>query len=181
MKVIGNNERLLAVPAPEPVQAASPRLLSAQGTKTLVSDDTREANLHAYVELLRSDIRSQRVAIITELMNFSEAEDAKFWPVYREYETELAKVNDDRLALIKEYAAQLREIDRRGRRPARPRCPRRRRPEERAQGALLRPVQIGAVAEGGRSISSSREPDAVDSRPPDCGVSPHRPMTSFVR
>ena len=37
-------------------------------------------------------------------MQFTEAEDAKFWPVYREYETELAKINDDRIALIKDYA-----------------------------------------------------------------------------
>src|SRR6185436_11578573 len=52
-----------------------------------------------------SDLRAQKVAIITELMGFTAAEDEKFWPVYREYETELAKINDDRLALIKEYAA----------------------------------------------------------------------------
>ena len=62
-------------------------------------------NLRAYAELLRSDLRSQTVAIITEMMQFNEAEDKAFWPVYREFETELAKINDDRLALIKDYAA----------------------------------------------------------------------------
>ena len=82
----------------------TPRIVLAQGTKLATPDDTREANLRAYVELLRSDLRSQRVALITELMNFTEAEDAKFWPVHREYETELAKVNDDRIVLIKEDA-----------------------------------------------------------------------------
>ena len=87
-----------------------PRSVLAQGTKVATPDDTREANLRAYVELLRSDIRSQKIAIITELMDFTEAEDAKFWPVYREYETELAKVNDDRLALIKEYAANYKNL-----------------------------------------------------------------------
>ena len=83
-----------------------PRLVLAQATTVVSPGDTREANLRAYVELLRSDLRSQKVAIITELMGFTEAEDAAFWPVYREYETELTKVNDDRLALIKEYAAK---------------------------------------------------------------------------
>ena len=83
----------------------SPRPILAQATKMASPGDTREANLRAYVELLRSDVRSQRVAIITELMGFTDAEDAAFWPVYREYETELAKINDDRLALVKEYAA----------------------------------------------------------------------------
>jgi len=82
-----------------------PRPVLAQAPKVASPSDTREANLRAYVELLRSDVRSQRVAIITELMGFTEAEDAAFWPVYREYETELGKVNDDRLALVKEYAA----------------------------------------------------------------------------
>ena len=67
--------------------------------------DAREINLRAYAELLRSDLRAQKVAIITEVMQFTEAEDAAFWPVYREYEAELAKINDDRMALIKDYAA----------------------------------------------------------------------------
>ena len=85
--------------------SASPRLLFAQGTKTLGADETRETNLRAYAELLRSDMRTQRVAIITEVMQFTEAEDEKFWPLFREYEAELAKINDDRLALIRKYAA----------------------------------------------------------------------------
>ena len=87
------------------VLCLSPLLALAQGTKVATPDDTREANLRAYVELLRSDLRSQRIAIITELMGFTEAEDTNFWPVYRDYETELAKLNDERMALIKEYAA----------------------------------------------------------------------------
>jgi len=81
----------------------SAQLASAQATKA-AADDTRDVNLRAYAELLRSDLRAQHVAIITEVMEFTEGEDAKFWPIYREYETELAKINDERLALIKRYA-----------------------------------------------------------------------------
>jgi len=88
----------------------SPRFVLAQGTKVVSSEDTREANLRAYTELLRSDLRSQKTAIITELMDFTEAEDAKFWPVYREYEAELVKINDDRIALIMEYAAHYEKL-----------------------------------------------------------------------
>jgi hypothetical protein len=44
------------------------------------------------------------VAIFTELMEFTEDEDKAFWPVYREYDTELGKINDDRVSLIEEYA-----------------------------------------------------------------------------
>lgn len=86
---------LVGLPAPLQAQTAKPPSL----------DETREANLRAYAELIRTDVRAQAVAIITEVMQFSEDEDAKFWPVYREFERDLAKINDDRLALIKEYAA----------------------------------------------------------------------------
>src|SRR5437762_1469201 len=88
--------------------AACAHSASAQKAKVpataLADDDTREVNMRAYTELLRSDLRAQKVAIITEVMQFTEAEDTKFWPVYREYEAELAKINDDRMALIKDYA-----------------------------------------------------------------------------
>jgi hypothetical protein len=76
----------------------------AQTANQSADAESREANLSAYVALMRSDLRSQKVAIITDLMRFTEEEDAKFWPVYREYETALAKINDDRIALIKQYA-----------------------------------------------------------------------------
>ena len=83
--------------------AASP--LAAQNAPVRPGvEETRARNLSAYVELLRSDIRDEKVALITGMMQFSEADDQKFWPVYREYEKELTALNDERLALIKEYA-----------------------------------------------------------------------------
>jgi hypothetical protein len=66
--------------------------------------EARERNLRAYTELLRSDIRTQKVALITQLMEFTEAEDAAFWPVYREYEVDLSRLNDERIQLIAKYA-----------------------------------------------------------------------------
>src|SRR5688500_17575728 len=65
---------------------------------------TKALNLAAYAELLRSDVRTQKVAIITEVMGFNETEDAAFWPIYREYDSEMAKLGDERVALIAEYA-----------------------------------------------------------------------------
>ena len=50
-------------------------------------------------------MRAQKVAIITEVMHFTEAEDAAFWPIYREYDLEMAKLGDERVALIAEYAS----------------------------------------------------------------------------
>jgi hypothetical protein len=76
--------------------AASPSKGSDPQTTTL--------NLSAYAELLRSDVRAQKVAILTELMELTESESAAFWPIYREYDTEMAKLGDERVALIEEYA-----------------------------------------------------------------------------
>jgi hypothetical protein len=67
--------------------------------------ETKTLNLTAYAELLRSDVRAQKVVILTQLMNFTDAEDKAFWPIYREYDLEMAKLGDERIALIAEYAA----------------------------------------------------------------------------
>jgi hypothetical protein len=66
--------------------------------------DSKALNLTAYAELLRSDVRAQKVAILTEVMGFTEKEDAAFWPIYRDYDVEMAKLGDERTALIAEYA-----------------------------------------------------------------------------
>ena len=39
-----------------------------------------------------------------ELMQLSAADAAKFWPIYAEYDAELTKLNDLRVANIQEYA-----------------------------------------------------------------------------
>ena len=67
--------------------------------------DAHERNIHAYIELLRSDLRTKKIALITEVMQFTDAEDAAFWPVYRQYEFELGQLNDERVQLVERYAA----------------------------------------------------------------------------
>ena len=58
----------------------------------------------AYIELLRSDVKTQKVAIVTEVMQFTNEEAEVFWPVYREYDFEQTKLGDARIELIKDYA-----------------------------------------------------------------------------
>lgn len=80
--------------------------VSAQTQSPQVSErETKTLNLTAYAELLRSDVRAQKVAILTEVMGFTEAEDAAFWPIYREYDLEVSKLGDERLAMVTEYAS----------------------------------------------------------------------------
>jgi hypothetical protein len=62
-------------------------------------------NLSAYAELLRSDVRASKIALITEVMGFTEAEDRAFWPIYREYDHEMTNLADQRVGMIRDYAA----------------------------------------------------------------------------
>jgi len=67
-------------------------------------------NLDAYIKLLRKDVRSQKFAVMSEVMQLDPDEAAKFWPIYRDYDAELTKVNDLRIANIKEYADSYNQL-----------------------------------------------------------------------
>ncbi|MFC1531272.1 hypothetical protein ACFL5T_03410 [Gemmatimonadota bacterium] len=57
-----------------------------------------------YAELLMSDIKTQKVAVITEAMALEEGQSEPFWQIYRDYDYELTAIVDQRIALIKDYA-----------------------------------------------------------------------------
>src|SRR5436309_12722440 len=61
-------------------------------------------NLRAYMELLRTDVRKQKANIMGQVMQFDADDVAKFWPIYKEYDAELARIGDEKLAMIKKYA-----------------------------------------------------------------------------
>lgn len=69
-----------------------------------------QKNLDEYITLLRKDVRSQKFAVVDAVMQLNQDDAAKFWPIYRDYDTELAKVNDLRLANIKEYAKTYNQL-----------------------------------------------------------------------
>jgi hypothetical protein len=72
--------------------------------------ESQDLNLRAYIELLRSDVRANKILVMTEVMAFTEEEDAKFWPIYREYDVELSALNDRKIAGIKDYAANYEKM-----------------------------------------------------------------------
>ena len=85
-----------------PEKAKTSRLMAAPQTSNVPSNV--DLNLRAYIELLRSDVRKENAAVIGEVMQFDAADAAKFWPIYKEYEAELIRGGDEKLALIKKYA-----------------------------------------------------------------------------
>ena len=57
------------------------------------------------IEMLRADLRAQRKQITAENMTLTADEATKFWPIFDQYRHEAIKPNDERWALIKDYAA----------------------------------------------------------------------------
>src|SRR5208282_826779 len=57
------------------------------------------------VEMLRADLRAQRKEIIAQNMSLTADEATKFWPIFDQYRKEAIKPNDERWAVIKDYAA----------------------------------------------------------------------------
>jgi len=64
-----------------------------------------DKNIQEYVELLRTNVRQQKAEIMGAVMQLDVDQAAKFWPLYSEYDAELTKLNNLRLANIKDYAA----------------------------------------------------------------------------
>jgi hypothetical protein len=83
---------------------------SAAFTQDTSSSDDRELNLRAYTEMLRADVKAKRVAIITQIMEFSDADAAIFWPLFRDYDHELSKLGDTRVQLISDYIKNYDDI-----------------------------------------------------------------------
>jgi hypothetical protein len=83
---------LLLVAATSPAQAAQ-------------ADASSAKSIDAQIDLMRKDLRDARKQIVAANMSLTGDEAAKFWPVYEAYTQEMMKVNDVRVGVVKEYAA----------------------------------------------------------------------------
>jgi hypothetical protein len=70
----------------------------------LIATASSAQDINTSYELMRSDIKTRKLEILTKAMKLDESQAAAFWPVYRKYEAELGKINDKKIALLKEYA-----------------------------------------------------------------------------
>jgi len=75
-------------------QSAPPSSQSAQPTTVTDKD----------IEMLRQDLRDQRKQIVALNLPLTGDEATKFWPVFDQYRKAAIKPNDERWAVIKEYA-----------------------------------------------------------------------------
>jgi hypothetical protein len=80
------------------------------GRQAGTSPGSDSQNIQAYIALLRSNVRQQKAEMMGAVMQLSAADAAKFWPIYEEYDKELAKLNDQRVANIQEYASSYNQM-----------------------------------------------------------------------
>jgi hypothetical protein len=86
------------------IAALAPGALAQRISTKPASTKAQETNIRAYVELLRADVRAEKTAIMGQMMDLDDQQSAKFWPIYRDYDLELQKMNDKKLAGIQFYA-----------------------------------------------------------------------------
>lgn len=99
---------LVSVPTLPAQDQAQPQKPAAKAAGAPATPNAQ--NLDEYIKLLRKDVRSQKSAVMSQVMQLDADEAAKFWPIYRDYDAELTKVNDLRIANIKNYADSYNQL-----------------------------------------------------------------------
>ncbi len=56
------------------------------------------------IELTRAVIQTERQAIVSHALELTDAQSERFWPLFREYQLERAKISDRRVKIIVDYA-----------------------------------------------------------------------------
>ena len=80
---------------------AMPRQESSSASSIAMSPQATEQD----IQLLRQDIRAKKQELITQNLPLTESEATKFWPIYRHYTADLIEINNEKVRLIKDYAA----------------------------------------------------------------------------
>jgi hypothetical protein len=87
--------------------------MAAAKTKTLEATAQQQVTVQKVISpnvtdediaLLRKDLRAMKMQVIGENMSLSDTEGQKFWPIYNHYVKDLSEVNNQKYALLKQYA-----------------------------------------------------------------------------
>ena len=69
-----------------------------------------DLNLRAYIQLLRTDIHHHREDIMRKVMQLDDEEGRTFWPIYKDFQTELDKIGDQIVSVITDYSKDYDEM-----------------------------------------------------------------------
>jgi hypothetical protein len=78
---------------------------------TFAVEELDIAALNSAVAMQRQVTEAQRTMIIADNIQMTAAESEEFWPVYREYRADVAKLNDRFVKLITDYAQSYESMD----------------------------------------------------------------------
>jgi len=91
---------LLALAAAAPAARAQ----GAPAAKPAAKPAAQDTSTAAAIALLRSDIRAGKKELIAQALGLTEAQGKVFWPMYNTYDAQAAKLGDERVALIMDFA-----------------------------------------------------------------------------
>jgi hypothetical protein len=77
---------------------------AAQGQQVTVQKIISPTVTDEDIALLRQDLRAMKMQVIGQNMSLSDTEAQKFWPLYNHYVRDLQEVNNQKYALLKQYA-----------------------------------------------------------------------------
>jgi len=83
---------------------SSAALAQATPGASSAAASTSKQNLAEEIKMLRKDLRAEKSKIMGEAMGLDADQGKKFWPIYKDYDRQLAKLNDVRLGNITAYA-----------------------------------------------------------------------------
>ena len=69
------------------------------------------AQLQDEIEVTRAVMQAERKLIVSQNLGLSESESEAFWPIYNEYHREMTQLNDTRVELLKDLAAEFESLD----------------------------------------------------------------------
>jgi hypothetical protein len=84
--------------------ARAKALVAAQGQQVVVEKVISPTVTDEDIALLRQDLRAMKMQVIGQNMSLSDKEAQKFWPIYNHYVKDLQEVNNQKYALLKQYA-----------------------------------------------------------------------------
>jgi hypothetical protein len=70
----------------------------------------KDLNMQAYEKLLKADVNAKRETIVKAIMKLNDSDSQTFWPIYKEYEAERAKLDEAEAQVTSEYVKEYQDI-----------------------------------------------------------------------
>ncbi len=70
----------------------------------------KDLNMQAYEKLLKADVDAKRDTIVKAIMRLNDSDSQIFWPIYKEYDAERAKLDEAEARITAEYTKEYPDI-----------------------------------------------------------------------